>query len=145
MQVAPAGWGVPSRPQSWYPQHPGVSVPPPPLGLPPQPLFPVQSMRPPMPSTVPPGLQPPVPITPPGLPASTAPVPVSQPLFPVVPVSNIPAQSSAFSASVPPTSLPLSSPLEPKSSTDSYLASNTITGSYPASGIPGMGWISVIY
>lgn len=138
--MPPVGWAVSARPQPWYPQHPGVSVPPPaPLGLPPQPLFPVQNMRPPMPSTAPPGLQPLLPITPPGLPASTAPVPVSQPLFPVVPGNIIPPQSSAFVASMPSPSLPLGSSLDPKGSADSYLgnSSSTMIGSYPTSGIPG--------
>ncbi|KAL3520332.1 hypothetical protein ACH5RR_018481 [Cinchona calisaya] len=136
--IPPAGWPVTPRPQPWYPQHPAVSVPPPaPLGLPPQPLFPVQNIRPPLPSTAPPGLQASVPVVPPGLPAPMPPVPVSQPLFPVVPTNHVPAQSSAFSAPVLSTSLPLRSPAETKSSADGYLGNHSsVTSTYATSGIP---------
>ncbi|GAA0144442.1 DNA metabolism protein [Lithospermum erythrorhizon] len=63
-----AGWSVPPRPQPWYPQYSAGSAPPPPMGLPSQPLFPVQNIRPAMVSMAPPmGLPPSVPINPPGL------------------------------------------------------------------------------
>ncbi|KAG8385084.1 hypothetical protein BUALT_Bualt03G0004700 [Buddleja alternifolia] len=105
MPVPPAGWPVPPRPQPWYPQHPAVSgAPPTQAGLPQQPLFPVQNVRPPVPPATPPVLQQSLPITPPGMPATTPPTPVSQPLFPVVPSNNIPPQSSPFSAPMPPSS-----------------------------------------
>lgn len=130
MSMPPAGWPVAPRPQPWYPQHPAVSVPPvAQMGLPPQPLFPVQGVRPPLPPAAPPGLQATMPVVPPGLPASSPPVPVSQPLFPVVPTNNIPVQGSAFSAPMLPTSLPLSSPAETKNSADAYLGNNaSLTG-----------------
>ncbi|XP_059297246.1 protein SUPPRESSOR OF FRI 4-like [Lycium ferocissimum] len=78
------------------------------LGLPQQPLFPVQNVRPPVPATAPPTLQPSLPIAPPGLPVSNPPVPVSQPLFPVVPNNNNLVQSLPMLM----TSVPLSSPAE---------------------------------
>ncbi|GFS43067.1 zinc finger (C2H2 type) family protein [Actinidia rufa] len=98
--VAPTGWPVPPRPQLWFPHHPAVSVPPAPLGLVQQSLFPVQNMRHPMPPTVPPALQPSLSIAPPGLPPAT-PIPVSQPLFPVVAKlkSSIDASNNAAMAS----------------------------------------------
>ncbi|KAL8463706.1 hypothetical protein ACS0TY_034381 [Phlomoides rotata] len=95
----PAGWQVPPRPQPWYPQHPAVSTPPPgQAGLPPQPLFPLQCIRPHVPSATTAVLQLSLSVAPPGLPATT-PVPVSQPLFPVVPSNNIPPQTSMNSHS----------------------------------------------
>ncbi|XP_027088346.1 protein SUPPRESSOR OF FRI 4-like isoform X2 [Coffea arabica] len=135
--IPPAGWPVAPRPQPWYPQHSAVSVPPSaPLGLPPQPLFPVQNLRPPLPPTAPPGLQASVPVVPPGLPAPP-PIPVSQPLFPVVPSSNVPAQNSAFSAPMLPTSLPLSTLTETKNSVDGYLNNNaSVTNTFATPGIP---------
>ncbi|KAL8471080.1 hypothetical protein ACS0TY_033595 [Phlomoides rotata] len=94
----PAGWQVPPRPQPWYPQHPAVSTPPPgQAGLPPQPLFPLQCIRPHVPSATTAVLQLSLSVAPPGLPATT-PVPVSQPLFPVVPSNNIPPQSLQYFA-----------------------------------------------
>ncbi|XP_027086270.2 protein SUPPRESSOR OF FRI 4 [Coffea arabica] len=135
--IPPAGWPVAPRPQPWYPQHSAVSVPPSaPLGLPPQPLFPVQNLRPPLPPTAPPGLQASVPVVPPGLPAPP-PIPVSQPLFPVVPSSNVPAQNSAFSAPMLPTSLPLSTLTETTNSVDGYLNNNaSVTNTFATPGIP---------
>ncbi|KAL2493988.1 Protein SUPPRESSOR OF FRI 4 [Forsythia ovata] len=111
MPMPPGGWPVLPRPQPWYPQHPAVSVPPSaPMGSMQQPLFPVQNVRPPVPPATPPVLQPSMTITPPGM-SAAAPVPVSQPLFPVVPTNNVP-QSSPFSAPMPPTSISLSSSAE---------------------------------
>ncbi|XP_076888703.1 protein SUPPRESSOR OF FRI 4-like isoform X2 [Bidens hawaiensis] len=95
LAVPRAGWPAPPRPQPWFTQHPVGSVPPTaPLGMVPQPLFPVQTMRPP---AAPPGLQPSFPIAP----------PVSQPLFPVVSSNGLPSQTSPYSA---PTSVPLTTP-----------------------------------
>ncbi|KAK4360864.1 hypothetical protein RND71_019816 [Anisodus tanguticus] len=111
MPMPPAGWPVPPRPLPWYPQYPAGSVPP--MGLPQQPLFPVQNVRPPMPATARPTHA-----APPGLPASTPPVPVSQPLFPVVPNNNHLAQSSPFSAPMLSTSVPMSSAAEARSFID---------------------------
>ncbi|PIN17245.1 Zn finger protein [Handroanthus impetiginosus] len=134
--VPPAGWQVPPRPQTWYPQHPVVSVPPPaPVGLPQQPLFPVHTGRPPVPPTVPPVPQPSLPVTPPGMPATTPPLPVSQPLFPVVPNNNISTQSSPFSASMPPMSLPVSSSSEIQSAEPNFGGTLPIN-SYQTPGIP---------
>lgn len=128
----PAGWQVPPRPQPWYPQHPAVSAPPPgQAGLPPQPLFPVHNIRP---SAAPPVIQPSLSVTPPGMPATT-PIPVSQPLFPVVPSNNIP-QSSPFSAPMPSLSLPLRSSLEMTSAPQ--FGSTLPINSYLTSGIPGL-------
>ncbi|GFS44812.1 zinc finger (C2H2 type) family protein [Actinidia rufa] len=116
LPVPPAGWSVPPRPQQWFPPYPAASVPPAPLGMVQQPLFPVQNVRPPVPSSAP-LVQPSFPIAPPGL-SQAANVPVSQPLFPVVVNNNISAQSLPFSAPTLSTSIPLSSPLELKSSID---------------------------
>ncbi|XP_060191684.1 protein SUPPRESSOR OF FRI 4 isoform X3 [Lycium barbarum] len=119
--MPPAGWPVPPRHPPWYPQYPAGSVPPAaPMGLPQQPLFPVQNVRPPMPATAPPTL-----VAPPGLPTSTPPVSVSQPLFPVVPNNNNLAQSSPFSAPMLSTGVPLSSAAEAKSLIDPNTGSNT--------------------
>nr|XP_043614848.1 protein SUPPRESSOR OF FRI 4 isoform X2 [Erigeron canadensis] len=107
------GWPAPPRPQPWFTQNPVGSVPPPaPIGMIQQPLFPVQTMRPPIPSTAPPGLQTSFPAAPPGLSASTPSVMVSQPLFPVIASNGMPSQSSAYSAPTLSTSIPLSSPLD---------------------------------
>ncbi|TXG48357.1 hypothetical protein EZV62_027651 [Acer yangbiense] len=114
--MPPAGWPIPPRPQPWYPQHPGYGQ---------QPLFPVQNPRPPLPSMTSPALQPSQVISP-GLPSSTPPVSVSQPLFPVV-NNNTPTQSSPFSAPM----LPASSSTEIKVPTDVYSNANTsMTSSY---------------
>ncbi|CAN4078480.1 unnamed protein product [Withania somnifera] len=90
---------------------------PAPMGLPQQPLFPVQNVRPAMPATAPTKL-----VAPPGIPAP--PVPVSQPLFPVVPNNNHLAQSSPFSAPMLSTSVPLSSAAEAKGLFDPNMGSN---------------------
>ncbi|CAK7356423.1 unnamed protein product [Dovyalis caffra] len=119
--VPPAGWPVPPRPQPWFPQHPGASIPPPaPITYAQQPLFPVQNVRPTVTSTTSSAL-PPSQVIPPGLPSST--LPVSQPLFPVV-NNNLP-QSSTFSAPLPPTSISSSSPAEVKGSVNVHLGVNT--------------------
>ena len=137
--MPPAAWSVPTRPQPWYPHHPAVSVPPPPLGYAQQPLFPVQNVRPPLPSTTTPTLQPSQ-ITPPGLPVSTPSVPASQPLFPVVGNNSIPSQSSPFSAPMLSTSIPSISASEVKGSIDLHLSANSsMTSNYQALNIPG--WI----
>nr|XP_023883395.1 protein SUPPRESSOR OF FRI 4-like [Quercus suber] len=139
LTVPPAAWPVPPRPGPWYPQHPAVSVPPPPpLGYAQQPLFPVQNARPPLPSTTSPALQPSQ-ITPPGLPVSNPSVPVSQPLFPVVGNNNIP-QISPFSAPMLSTSMPSSSAAEVKGSIDVHSSANaSVTNNYQVPNIPG--WI----
>ena len=119
------GWQVAPRPQPWYPQPPAVSVPPPTgLGYSQQLLFPVQ---PSLSSTTTPGLQSSH-VNPPGLSASLHPVPVSQPLFPVVGVNNLPTQSSPFSAP--------SNPLGPMDA--HHGARPSIPSSYHASNIPGL-------
>ncbi|XAR52395.1 hypothetical protein NMG60_11020465 [Bertholletia excelsa] len=117
LAVPSAGWPVAPRPQPWFPQNPAVAVPPAPLGMVQQPLFPVQNVRPHVPSVTSAALQPSLPIAPPGLP-SAAPVPVSQPLFPVGASSTLPIQSSPFSGPMLSTSVALSSPAELKSSID---------------------------
>ncbi|RVW15745.1 Protein suppressor of FRI 4 [Vitis vinifera] len=68
LAVPPAGWPVPARPQPWYSQHPAISIPPAPLGMTQQPLFPIQPVKPPLPSTMSSALQPSLQITPPGFP-----------------------------------------------------------------------------
>lgn len=111
--MRPTGWPVPPRPPPWYSQYPAVTIPPPaPMGLPQQPLFPVQNVRPPVLATAPPSLQPSLPVAPPGLPVSNPPVPVSQPLFPVVPNNNFVRSLPMLTASVP-----LSLPAEVNNST----------------------------
>lgn len=141
MPMPPAAWPVPPRPQPWYPQHPAVSVPPPPLGYAQQPLFPVQNVRPPLQPPTSTALQPSQ-ITPPGLPVSAPSTPVSQPLFPVVGNNNIPTQSSPFSAPMLSTSIMSSSPAELKGSIDAHSGANaSVTSNYQAPNIPG--WICV--
>lgn len=112
MAVPPAGWAVPLRPQPWFPQHPAPVAGP--VGLPQQqPLFPVQNVRPALPSTTSP----------------TPFVPISQPLFPIANNSiATPPQSSPFSAPLPSTTVPLSSPAEIKGSNGSH----PITSNYQA-------------
>ncbi|XP_050232008.1 protein SUPPRESSOR OF FRI 4 isoform X6 [Mercurialis annua] len=85
--LPPAGWPVPPRPP-WFTQSSAVPIPPGPGGFGQQPLFPVQNARPPLPSAPSAALQLSV-VTPPGLPSSTPPIPVSQPLFPVI-SNNLP-------------------------------------------------------
>ncbi|GFZ19565.1 zinc finger (C2H2 type) family protein [Actinidia rufa] len=130
LPVPPAGWSVPPHPQPWFPPYPAASVPPAPLRMVQQPLFPVQNVRPPVPSNAP-VVQP----SPPGL-SQAAPVPVSQPLFPVVANNNISTQSLPFSAPTLSTSIPLSSPLELKSSIDISNNSSAASG-YHKPGIQG--------
>ncbi|CAA3018088.1 SUPPRESSOR OF FRI 4 isoform X2 [Olea europaea subsp. europaea] len=131
--MPPGGWPVLPRPQPWYPQHPAVSVPPSaPMSQ--QPLFPVQNVRLPGPPATSPVLQPSMPITPPVM-SAASPVPISQPLFPVVPTNNL-SQSSPFSAPMPPNSIALSSSAELKSA-DPHMGGNSLAiNSYLASGIP---------
>ncbi|KAM1212952.1 hypothetical protein ACFX2J_004432 [Malus domestica] len=140
VRVPPNGWQVPPRPQPWYPQPPSISVPPPSsLGYVQQPLFPVQNGRPPLPSTTIPGPLPPH-IAPPGLTTSMPPAPVSQPLFPVVGINNVPTQSSPFSPPLLSTSVPFSSPAEVKGSTDAYQGVNSHSyASGPNTGGPSIG------
>ncbi|ESR61856.1 hypothetical protein CICLE_v10015448mg [Citrus x clementina] len=135
--VPPAGWPVPPRPQPWYPQHAAVSIPPPAaVGYAQQPLFPVQNVRPPLASSTSPALQP-SPVVPPGMPSSTPPVTVSQPLFPVV-NNNTTSQSSLFSAPIPSTSIALSSSAEIKGSVDAHSSANTsVTNSYHVPSMQG--------
>ncbi|KAJ9183325.1 hypothetical protein P3X46_007192 [Hevea brasiliensis] len=134
--VPPAGWPVPSRPQPWFPQPPAVSIPPPaPVGYAQQPLFPVQNARPPLPSSTAPALQP-AQVAPPGLPSSATPIPVSQPLFPVV-NNNLP-QSSPFSAPLPSSNIPSSSPAEVKGSVGVHSGANSsLTNSHHTSILGG--------
>lgn len=139
--VPPTGWAVPPRPQPWFPQHPAVSVPPSaPMGYVQQPLFPVQGVRPTLPVVSTSTALQPSQIAPPGLPTSTPPLPVSQPLFPVV-NNNVPTQSSPFSTSLP-TSVQPSTTAEVKGSIEVHSSVNTsVPGSYHAaniSGLPGL-------
>ncbi|XP_015900239.3 protein SUPPRESSOR OF FRI 4 [Ziziphus jujuba] len=135
--LPPNSWSVPPRPQPWYPQHTAMSVPPASLNYAQQPLFPVQNARPPIPSSTSPALQT-AQITPPGLPASTPPVAVSQPLFPVGGTNNVSSQNSPFSAPMLPTNIPSSSPLNVKASLDANSSTNTsLANSYQAPSIPG--------
>lgn len=142
--VPPAGWPVPPRPQPWYPQHAAVSIPPPAaVGYAQQPLFPVQNVRPPLASSTSPALQP-SPVVPPGMPSSTPPVTVSQPLFPVV-NNNTTSQSSLFSAPIPSTSIALSSSAEIKGSVDAHSSANTsVTNSYHVPSMQGLIILSLI-
>lgn len=91
---SPLGWQVHRPPQPWYPPPPAaVSLPHgSPMGLPQQPLFPVQNVPTAL-STTSSHLQPPVPAPPPGIHSSPAPLPPSQPLFPVGATGSIPSQS----------------------------------------------------
>lgn len=140
--VPPASWPVPPRPQPWFPQRPPVSVPPAPVGLVQQPLFPIQNVRPSVPSTMSPAFPPSLPPAPPGLPPVT-PVAVSQPLFPVVANNNnIPTQISPFSTPMLSTSIQSSSPLDLKSSIDSTNASAAST--YHPLGIQGLSCLLII-
>ncbi|GAA0159748.1 DNA metabolism protein [Lithospermum erythrorhizon] len=128
-----AGWPVPPRPQPWYPQYPAGSIPPPPMGLPSQPLFPLQNMRPGMVSMAP-SVPPALPITPPGL-TSVPNVSVSQPLFPVVSNSNMSSQSAPRSAPMV-SSTQFSSMLDPNSSVNPHLGTTAfITSNYQTTGI----------
>ncbi|XP_038995417.1 protein SUPPRESSOR OF FRI 4-like isoform X2 [Hibiscus syriacus] len=135
--VPPVGWTVPPRPQHWLPQHPAASVPQSaPMGYVQQPLFPVQSVRPPLavPSTSP--LLQPSQIAPPGLPTSTPTLPVYQPLFPVV-NNSVPTQSSPFSASLP------TSVAEGKSSIEAHSSGGVGVNSHSYSSGPNTGGPSI--
>ncbi|CAN0911816.1 Protein SUPPRESSOR OF FRI 4 [Linum grandiflorum] len=133
MPVPHPGWGLPQRPQTWYPQNLAMSVPPQaPIGYSQQPLFPVQNVRAP-------GLSAPLPllpaqVAPPGMPPSTPPVPMSQPLFPVV--NNSLQQGQPFSAPLPPSSIPSG---EPKEQVDvhSGLNGSVMTTGYQLPSGPG--------
>ncbi|KAJ8758656.1 hypothetical protein K2173_000377 [Erythroxylum novogranatense] len=129
--VPPAGWPVPPRPQPWFPQQPAASITPSaPMGYAQQPLFPVQNVRPPLQPTTSPALQPSQ-VTLAGQPSSMPPVPVSQPLFPIV-NNNLP-QSSSFSAPLPSTGL-----AEVKGSVDTQSGANpSVASNYNTSIIPG--------
>ncbi|XP_047327470.1 protein SUPPRESSOR OF FRI 4 isoform X2 [Impatiens glandulifera] len=116
-QFPQAGWQVPPRPQSWFPQNPSVSLPTAPLGVQQQ-LFPIQTVRPPVQS---------MPVGPPGIPSMSPSVPVSQPLFPVAANNNITSQSAAFPTSLSP-NIPLSSQPEPMPMSEP-LANNTFGAS----------------
>ncbi|XP_022847906.1 protein SUPPRESSOR OF FRI 4-like isoform X2 [Olea europaea var. sylvestris] len=130
----PAGrWPVLPRPQPWYPQNPAVSVPPP-APMTQQPLFPVQNARPPVPPATSAVLQQSMPNTPPGM-SAASPVPVSQPLFPVVPINNFP-QNSPFSAPMPPNSIALSSSAGLNSADPNMGSYTSATNSYHGSGTP---------
>lgn len=132
--TGPAGWSVPPRLQAWFTPYTAVSVPPgpvpvpvhPPLGSVQQPLFPVQNVMPPPPATFQTSGQ----ITPPGLPPSTASLPVSQPLFPVGSNSNMPTQNSLFTPGIP-----QGSAAELKSSIAHSSATPTIANSYHVLGL----------
>ncbi|XP_057986050.1 protein SUPPRESSOR OF FRI 4 isoform X3 [Hevea brasiliensis] len=132
--VPPAGWPVPPRPQPWFSQPPAVSIPAPaPVGYGLQVLFPVHNARPPLPLSTASARQPSQ--VPPGLTSSTPPIPVSQPLFPVV-NNNLP-QSSPFSTPLPSTNIPSSSSADVQGSVDVHSGANSsLTTSYHAS-IPG--------
>ncbi|XP_050232005.1 protein SUPPRESSOR OF FRI 4 isoform X3 [Mercurialis annua] len=123
--LPPAGWPVPPRPP-WFTQSSAVPIPPGPGGFGQQPLFPVQNARPPLPSAPSAALQLSV-VTPPGLPSSTPPIPVSQPLFPVI-SNNLP-QGSPFSSHLPSTNISSSIPAEFKGSLD-VLSGGTLANSH---------------
>ncbi|KAJ4702684.1 protein SUPPRESSOR OF FRI 4-like [Melia azedarach] len=138
--IPPAGWSVAPRPQPWYPQHPAGSIPPPAhVGFAQQPLFPVQNVRPPLASTASPALQP-AQVVPPGIPSSTPPVPVSQPLFPVV-NNNTATQSSPFSAPIP-SSIPASASAEIKGPVDAH-SGGSLTNSHSYASGPNTGGPSI--
>ncbi|GAB4848187.1 hypothetical protein Ancab_002854 [Ancistrocladus abbreviatus] len=87
------------------------------MGTSQQPLFPVQNATPPLTTNASPS-------NPPGVHSSPAPIPVSQPLFPVGAGTSMPNQSSV----VPPvlaTSRPLNTPLEVKVSAATYSSAPT--------------------
>ncbi|CAL1361480.1 unnamed protein product [Linum trigynum] len=136
------GWPVPPRPQTWYPQNPTVSVPPPtPAGYGHQPLFPVQNVRASLGLSAPAHVLP-AQVAPPGLPSSIPPVPVSQPKFPVV-NNNLP-QSQPFSAPLPPPSIPPGTSAEPRGQADMHSGINsyTIPAGYQASSVLGSAFPS---
>ncbi|KAG7034796.1 Protein SUPPRESSOR OF FRI 4 [Cucurbita argyrosperma subsp. argyrosperma] len=136
-QAQPTAWPVPPRPQPWFPPNSAVSISAPaPLGYAQQPLFPVQTARPPLPVSSTPMLQSSQ-ITHPGLTSTTPSVSVSQPLFPVVNNSLGPTQSSPFPSSTLSTSIPLTSAADIKGSV-THLGTNsfsTISNQVP--NVPG--------
>ncbi|CAN1327859.1 Protein SUPPRESSOR OF FRI 4 [Linum perenne] len=140
-----AGWGVPQRPQTWYPQNPTMSVPPTAhMGYSQQPLFPVQNVRAPGMSAPSPLL--PAQVAPPGMPSSTPPAPMSQPLFPVV--NNNLHQSQQFSAPLPPSSIPPGTPVELKGQVDVHSGVNgsMMAAGYQVPSVPGLLFLcSCIY
>ncbi|KAE8671112.1 Protein SUPPRESSOR OF FRI 4 [Hibiscus syriacus] len=141
--VPPVGWAVPPRPQPWLPRHPASSVPPSaPMGYVQQPLFPLQSVRPPLavPSTSA-SLQPSQ-IAPPGLPTSTPTLPVPQPLFPVV-NNNVPTQSSPFSASFPTSVADEKTSIEVHSSGSAMVTGGAGVNSHSYSSGPNTGGPSI--
>ncbi|KAF2283620.1 hypothetical protein GH714_012393 [Hevea brasiliensis] len=92
-------------------------------------------MQGPLPSSTAPALQP-AQVAPPGLPSSATPIPVSQPLFPVV-NNNLP-QSSPFSAPLPSSNIPSSSPAEVKGSVGVHSGANSsLTNSHHTSILGG--------
>ncbi|GAB4847798.1 hypothetical protein Ancab_026861 [Ancistrocladus abbreviatus] len=129
----PLGWQVP-RPQTWYPPSvvPAVSVPPAaPVGIPQQPLFPVQNANLPLTSSASPVPQPAIPVNPPGVHSSPASIPVSQPLFPVGASTSMPNQSSSVVPPMLTASRPLTALPEVKVSSATYTsASNNLVNSY---------------
>ncbi|XP_010519020.1 PREDICTED: protein SUPPRESSOR OF FRI 4 isoform X2 [Tarenaya hassleriana] len=133
--MPPSGWPTPPRPQPWYPHNQAFSMPPTtPMGYPPQPLFPVQGMRPPMPTS-----SPSVPLTapPPGIPSSSPAMPGSQPLFPVV-SNSLPSHTSPFSTPLPVGVQPVPAP-ESKGSLDAHPGAGSISsGVYNAPTTPGI-------
>ncbi|CAN1327860.1 Protein SUPPRESSOR OF FRI 4 [Linum perenne] len=136
LPVQHAGWGVPQRPQTWYPQNPTMSVPPTAhMGYSQQPLFPVQNVRAPGMSAPSPLL--PAQVAPPGMPSSTPPAPMSQPLFPVV--NNNLHQSQQFSAPLPPSSIPPGTPVELKGQVDVHSGVNgsMMAAGYQVPSVPG--------
>ncbi|XP_022977760.1 protein SUPPRESSOR OF FRI 4-like [Cucurbita maxima] len=136
-QAQPTAWPVPPRPQPWLPPNSAVSISAPaPLGYAQQPLFPVQTARPPLPVSSTPMLQSSQ-ITHPGLTSTTPSVSVSQPLFPVVNNSHGPTQSSPFPSSTLSTSIPLTSAADIKGSV-THLGTNSFsTISNQVSNVPG--------
>lgn len=122
-------WQVPRQP--WYP--PG-SVPP--GALPQQPLFPVQNINPLSTSPAPPQL--PFQTNPSGLNPSSAPLPVSQPLFPVGATASIPNQS--LTATPPPLAASMSANLQGDSKTPAAAYPNAhfnAMNNFQVSAIPG--------
>ncbi|XP_077253449.1 zinc finger (C2H2 type) family protein [Tasmannia lanceolata] len=135
LAAQPSGWPIP-RPQHWFPQHPAAPVGP----VPQQPLFPIQNVNSPLASITASSLRPSFSISPPGLPSSTPPVPVSQPLFPIGSNSNTPTLSSPFSASSHTEAIPSNSPAEIKNLINTNSISiNSIANAYHVPSIQGGG------
>ncbi|CAA6669859.1 unnamed protein product [Spirodela intermedia] len=142
LTAQPSVWPLPPRPQPWFQPMPVGPLPPAmPSGLATQPgLFPIQNAQNMLTST-PPGYQQGSQIGPPGLPSS-APFPVSQPLFPI---------STSSAPSLGPPGLPsstasVSQPLFPITSTSSIpsqggasFLSSHMYASGPNTGGPSIG------